>query len=210
MTFKLGFIFAAVLTLAAAPTASAQYYQNNGFSGNNGNQLAGGAIGALAGGVLGSRVAGRGDRTEGAVIGALVGGVAGLAVAGNGNNGGYSNGYSGGGYYNSYPAQGYVTSYRQPYYTNGYSGGGYYSRPSTSLNINLGLNSFSGNRGRGFNNRRINNRRINNNIGFNFGNRGGSRRNFNGRGRGYQTEVLYKLDKKAPIIGAFFLILFRS
>ena len=150
MTFKVGFVVAAVLSLAVAPVASANgFYQN----GNSGNQLAGGAVGALAGGLIGSRVAGRGDRTEGAVIGAILGGVAGAAVSGNsrsnnvryaGSNyygggsyygGGYYNG--GGGYYNSYPVR-YSTPYYSPYYSNGYYGGGF-----NSVNINLGF----GNRG---------------------------------------------------------------
>ena len=44
-----------------------------------------GLLGAIAGGVLGSNVAGRGDRTEGTVLGALVGGGIGAAV-GNAND----------------------------------------------------------------------------------------------------------------------------
>jgi hypothetical protein len=47
---------------------------------NNNSAVTAGVIGAIAGGVLGSNVAGRGDRTEGTVLGALVGGGVGAAV----------------------------------------------------------------------------------------------------------------------------------
>ena len=43
------------------------------------------SVGALLGGILGSNIAGRGDRTEGAVLGAVVGGGLGAAV-GNAND----------------------------------------------------------------------------------------------------------------------------
>jgi hypothetical protein len=52
---------------------------------NNNSTVAGGLIGALAGAVLGSNVAGRGDRTEGAVLGGIAGAVVGGAV-GNAND----------------------------------------------------------------------------------------------------------------------------
>jgi hypothetical protein len=47
---------------------------------NNNSAVTAGLLGALAGGVLGSNVAGHGDRTEGAVLGGLVGGGLGAAV----------------------------------------------------------------------------------------------------------------------------------
>jgi hypothetical protein len=47
---------------------------------NNNSAVTAGLLGALAGGVLGSNVAGRGDRTEGAVLGGLVGAGVGAAV----------------------------------------------------------------------------------------------------------------------------------
>ncbi|MFO1014684.1 MAG: hypothetical protein U1E50_13065 [Caulobacteraceae bacterium] len=47
----------------------------------DGNTTAGVIIGAIAGGVIGSNVAGRGVRNEGAVLGAIVGGAAGGAIA---------------------------------------------------------------------------------------------------------------------------------
>ena len=47
---------------------------------NNNSAVTAGLIGAIAGGVLGSNVAGRGDRTGGTVLGALVGGGAGVAI----------------------------------------------------------------------------------------------------------------------------------
>jgi len=69
------------LTLVSAVSAPAfaqqsnfnqsnQVRQNN----NNGDQIVGGAIGAVVGGLIGSEVAGRGNGTEGAIVGALVGG----------------------------------------------------------------------------------------------------------------------------------------
>lgn len=45
------------------------------------SQLIGGAIGALAGGVAGSQIAGRGDKTEGSLIGAAIGAAAGATIA---------------------------------------------------------------------------------------------------------------------------------
>jgi uncharacterized protein YcfJ len=51
----------------------------------NNSTVTGGLIGALAGAVLGSNVAGRGDRTEGAVLGGIAGAVVGGAV-GNAND----------------------------------------------------------------------------------------------------------------------------
>ena len=47
------------------------------------NTIAGALLGAIAGGVIGSNVAGRGNRSEGAVLGAVVGGVAGGAIGRN-------------------------------------------------------------------------------------------------------------------------------
>ncbi len=52
---------------------------------SNNSTVAGGLIGALAGAVLGSNIAGRGDRTEGAVLGGIAGAVVGGAV-GNAND----------------------------------------------------------------------------------------------------------------------------
>ena len=53
--------------------------------GNNNNTVVGGLIGAVAGGVIGSQLAGNGARTEGSVLGALIGGAAGAAIAENNN-----------------------------------------------------------------------------------------------------------------------------
>ena len=44
------------------------------------NNLAGTAIGAVTGGLLGNIIAGSGDRTEGAIIGVLLGGVVGNRI----------------------------------------------------------------------------------------------------------------------------------
>ena len=101
MNFKLGFAIAAVITVAAAPIASAHdngyNHRHQGSQSNGDQQLVGGAIGAVVGGVLGSQVAGSGARTEGSVLGAVIGGVAGAAIAGNGNNNSHRQ-YGGNGY----------------------------------------------------------------------------------------------------------------
>lgn len=47
---------------------------------NNNSAVTAGLIGAIAGGVLGSNIAGHGDKTGGTVLGALVGGGAGAAI----------------------------------------------------------------------------------------------------------------------------------
>lgn len=184
MNFKLGFAIAAVISVAAAPIASAHdngYNHSHQNRSNGDQQLVGGAVGAVLGGVLGSQVAGNGARTEGSVLGAVLGGVAGAAIAGNGNNGhrshggngyynsntgyygGYNNGYSSvghSGYGHSYPRTLTTTTYTQPVYaghthsypTTYYGNGGYYSRPRTSLSINIGSGGYYGGRG-GFYNR---------------------------------------------------------
>jgi len=167
MKFTLGFVVAAVTTVALAPIASAHdngYHHTHQSRSNGDQQLVGGAIGAVVGGVLGSQVAGNGARTEGSVLGAVLGGVAGAAIAGDGNNnrrhyggtgyynsntgyyGGYNNGYhnSGHSYGHSYPRTYTTTTYSRPYYSGHsyprtyYSNGGYYSRPRTSVSINIG------------------------------------------------------------------------
>jgi hypothetical protein len=62
------------------------YRNNRGYRGNDGyyrcrrDGTAGTIIGAIAGGLLGNEVAGRGSRTEGAIIGGAVGALAGRAI----------------------------------------------------------------------------------------------------------------------------------
>lgn len=71
-----------------SPPPYAGYYGNDANTAvrcnDNNSTIAGGLIGALAGAVLGSNIAGRGDRTEGAVLGGIAGAVVGGAV-GNAN-----------------------------------------------------------------------------------------------------------------------------
>jgi hypothetical protein len=70
------------------PPPYAGYYgrpASSNISCDSNSTVAGGLIGALAGAMLGSNVAGRGDRTEGAVLGGLAGAVVGGAV-GNAND----------------------------------------------------------------------------------------------------------------------------
>ena len=52
------------------------------------------AIKAIAGGTIGSQLAGRGARTEGALIGALLGGVAGANIADNRRGSSFNRGFS--------------------------------------------------------------------------------------------------------------------
>ena len=172
MRFKLGYTIAAIATVALAPIAASAH--DNGYnhyhqrSSNGDNQVVGGAIGAVAGAVIGSQLAGNGARTEGSVLGAVVGGVAGAAIAGNNNgrqvyrNGGYYNQNTGyyGGYNNGYHNPNYRTTYRrtytQPVYSRPvysrpvYGGHSYYPRNRAAININLGNGGFYGHR-RGFN-----------------------------------------------------------
>lgn len=78
-------VAAAVAALCAPTLVSAQNYgyapptQGCQQSLNN-NRLAGGAIGAVAGAVIGKQIAGRNSRTEGQVLGAVVGAVAGSEI----------------------------------------------------------------------------------------------------------------------------------
>lgn len=65
---RIGMIAGAVLAMAALPAVGEAACQK---------RTTGTVVGAVAGGVLGNVVAGRGDRTEGTLIGAAVGGLAG-------------------------------------------------------------------------------------------------------------------------------------
>lgn len=151
MTLKYGIALAAVAAFTVVPMSASAHdngYNHRHQNSNGDDQLVGGVIGAIAGGVIGSQIAGNGARTEGSVLGAVIGGVAGAAIAGD-NNGsrtygnvqysnGYSNRYSGGGYYaqptygQSYPVPTYQT-YSHTYYgqpTYSYGSQPYYG-PST-------------------------------------------------------------------------------
>ena len=78
--------------------SNAQFSNSDRRSRDNGDQVLGGVVGALAGGVIGSQVAGRGSRTEGALIGGLLGGVTGAAIAGTDSrsrrNSGFNRGFN--------------------------------------------------------------------------------------------------------------------
>ncbi|MCR5876502.1 glycine zipper 2TM domain-containing protein [Phenylobacterium sp. J426] len=65
---RIGILAGAAVALAALPRVSDAACPN---------RTTGTVVGAVAGGLLGNAVAGRGDRTEGALIGAAVGGLAG-------------------------------------------------------------------------------------------------------------------------------------
>lgn len=75
------------------PYAGQTYYQgrynyNYGYRCNNGST--GTIIGAIAGGLLGSQVAGRGDRAIGAIIGGAAGALAGREIDRNSGNNRYN------------------------------------------------------------------------------------------------------------------------
>jgi len=203
MKFKIGFVLGAAAIMAGAPiTASAHdngYYHQHQNKGG-GDRLLGAAIGAVAGGVLGSNLAAGDVQQEGTALGAVIGGVAGYAIAGGGNSrraGNYYNGgnyrggnnynggnYRGGNYYGgnsrggSYPSY----SYSRPTYRTSYPsyGGNYrsypsyrsgYSQPYYNGRPSISINLGSG----GF----LGSRSFNN--GFRSRNRGFSNRRFNNR-----------------------------
>lgn len=81
----------------------------------NGNVI-GGLVGAAAGGLIGNRIAGRGDRLGGTLIGAGVGGLAGLAIGSAIDNGNHASRDDVSDYCEQYLA----------YYSNGYGQQGHY------------------------------------------------------------------------------------
>ena len=79
------------ITVLGAPTASfAQDFRSSSNFSNcrvdNGNQIAGGVIGAVVGGFLGSELSSRRARTGSTIAGASLGAITGAAIAGSGNN----------------------------------------------------------------------------------------------------------------------------
>ncbi len=80
----------ATALLAAQPAAAEPYYgyvsadqtryEQQCRDSRTGRTIAGAAIGAIAGAVLGNNVAGRGNQGDGSVLGAVVGGAAGAAI----------------------------------------------------------------------------------------------------------------------------------
>jgi len=86
-------VLTSAFSLQAQAQGSSQYYKTAHASQNpfktqrsikqNNNTVVGGLLGAVAGGVIGSQLAGNGARTEGSVLGALIGGAAGAAIADN-------------------------------------------------------------------------------------------------------------------------------
>ena len=116
---KLAAVSAAALALAGAAAtttpASAQPYGYGAYEAcrdkKSDNGTTGAVIGGLAGAVLGSQVAGRGDRTEGAVIGGLAGVLLGNVV---GRDSAKSS--------NACEARDYRASYRRAYVPARYDG----------------------------------------------------------------------------------------
>lgn len=162
------FVAAVTFGLPAAAQAqtyssSAQHYENCKKS-DTSNQIVGGLLGAVAGGVFGSQVSGNGARSEGSAIGAVLGAAAGAGIAGDKRNCRqesaqvYASGYSGG---SSYPTtynggNTYGTTYRSTptrtyggttrtttTYSSGPSrtyGGGYTTTSHNSRPVNYGYN----------------------------------------------------------------------
>jgi uncharacterized protein YcfJ len=78
-----GAIALTIATIATgfAPTqAAARSYDGYCYQKNSNTRTKGTVIGAVAGAVIGSNVAGSGNRTEGSILGAVVGGVVGSQV----------------------------------------------------------------------------------------------------------------------------------
>ncbi len=76
-------------TVSQSYGTTTPYYgaQSSSSHSNTDRKILGGFIGATAGGVLGSEIAGSGNRFEGAAIGAAIGGVTGAVIGGStGNN----------------------------------------------------------------------------------------------------------------------------
>lgn len=94
---------------------------------NNNDQVLGGVVGAVAGGVIGSQVAGNGSRTEGTVLGALVGGVLGASIADNNRSRGFSNRRSFGTGFNRSRSFSGSRFRNDSFGYNGYSSGGFSS-----------------------------------------------------------------------------------
>lgn len=145
------FVAAAALMagmMAAPQQAAAQSYPSYGDahaaqqyqcqSSRSNRTIGGGAIGAVAGAVLGSQVAARGHRTDGSVLGAVVGAVAGGMIGRSTANSGYAcnapvqgayDPYYGQPYGNQYPQQGYGDNsglYGGPYQQSAYGYGDSY------------------------------------------------------------------------------------
>lgn len=72
------------LNTASNTIISAQSLNNRQIATQRNNDgLVGGVVGATAGGLIGSQIAGRNARGEGAIIGALIGGITGFSIADN-------------------------------------------------------------------------------------------------------------------------------
>ena len=75
----------AMAVIATPSLAAANGYQNTAYENckrsDTENQVLGGVLGAVAGGVFGSQVAGNGARSEGSALGAVIGAVAGSQIA---------------------------------------------------------------------------------------------------------------------------------
>ena len=118
---------------------------------NNNDQLAGGAIGAVAGSLIGSQIAGNGSRTEGAILGALFGGLTGAAIADNSdrsrfnNNRGFRNrGFSNRRFNGGFGHSGFNSGFGQSRFDN-FGHGGFNSFGHTGF----GSRGFSSRRGFG-------------------------------------------------------------
>ena len=78
-----GAIALTIVTIATAfapQTAAARSYDGYCYQKNSNTRTKGTVIGAVAGAVIGSNVAGHGNKTEGSILGAVVGGVVGSQV----------------------------------------------------------------------------------------------------------------------------------
>ena len=114
--------------LGASYGNSRSNYYGNPYAGQfnpgfNGNNLLGAGVGAGLGGVIGSNLAGSGNRQEGTAIGAALGGLAGYAVANRRQNARFGTPAYGSGYGGGYGAPAYGGGYGAPAYGPGYAPG---------------------------------------------------------------------------------------
>lgn len=172
---KMKTLSAAALALAVIATpslAAANSYSSTAYEAckrsDTGNQVLGGVLGAVAGGVFGSQVAGNGARTEGSAIGAVLGGLAGSQIANKDcststayrNEGSRSTApvYSSGGYTTSapvYSSGGYTTS--APVYSSDNYNTVYTSPRVAAVNYSVSQPTYRdgrSNRSYGYNDRR--------------------------------------------------------
>lgn len=129
-TKTLSAVALAVAAIATPSVAAANNYHSTAYENckrsDTENQVLGGVLGAVAGGVFGSQVAGNGARTEGSALGAVIGAVAGSQIVDkdckkrayyNGNDYRPAKTYRSSGYNSGYTTRPVVTTSHHPIVT---------------------------------------------------------------------------------------------